>query len=323
MKNKVIEMLYNRKEDYISGELISENLGITRAAVWKSINAIKNEGGTVDAISGRGYKLIALPDLLKPEYLNLYLKNNPAEIRWFKEINSTNNYLKELSHNKSIKNMIAIAEYQSEGKGRLGRTWTSNPEDSIQISFFFRPDAPPEIANAFNFAGALGICKAIKDTCNVEVNIKWPNDIVFKGKKLCGILTEMSTDMNQIEYIVFGAGTNVNQESFSGELEEKAISLRMITGNKIDRIYLCAAKIKNISDYFEMVADGKTDEIMDEYRQKSAIIGKRIYLITATDKIGGICEDFGPGGELLLNINGTVKPFHAGEVSVRGEMGYV
>lgn len=323
MKNKVIEMLYNCKDDYISGERISENLGITRAAVWKSINAIKNDGGIIDAISGRGYKLIALPNLLKPEYLNLYLKNYPADIRWFKEINSTNNYLKELSHNKSIQNMIAIAEYQSEGKGRLGRTWTSEPEDSIQISFLLKPDAPTEVANAFNFAGALGICEAIENVCKVDVKIKWPNDIVFKSKKLCGILTEMSTDMNQIEYIVFGAGTNVNQKSFSGELEEKAISLRMITNNEIDRIDLCAAEIKYISDYFKMVADGKTDEIMDEYRQKSAIIGKHIYLITATDKIGGVCEDFGSGGELLLNINGTIKPFHAGEVSVRGEMGYV
>lgn len=323
MKNKVIELLSDSKDDYISGEEISEKLGITRAAVWKVINSVKNDGGIINAASGKGYKLEELPDLLKPEYLNLYLDEKPADIRWFEELDSTNNYLKELSRDKNVQNAVAIAEYQTGGKGRLGRAWTSDAGDSVQMSFLIKPDASPTDANAYNFAGTLGICRAIEQTCGIDVKIKWPNDIVYEGRKLCGILTEMSTDMNRIEYIVFGAGVNVNQNAFRGELADKAISLRMIKGEKINRSALCAAEIKCVFDYFDLINAGETDKVMEEYKQKSAILGKRVQIISINEKISGVCEDFGSGGELLLNIDGKIKPFHAGEVSVRGESAYV
>lgn len=323
MKNKVLEMLFSERDGFISGEKISDGLGITRAAVWKVINTIKSDGGIINAASGKGYNLASLPDLLKPEYLNLYLENGKPDIFWFSELDSTNNYLKEINRDTQLKSAVCIAEYQTGGKGRLGRTWTSASGDSIQMSFLIRPEAPPTYANAYNLAGALGICKAIEIICGVNVKIKWPNDIVYGDKKICGILTEMSTDMDQIEYIVFGAGVNVNQTRFNSELMDKAVSLRMITGEKIDRIVLCAAEIEYVFEYFNMADCGKIDEIMKEYREKSAIIGKKINVLTAHKQISGICEDFGENGELLININGEIKSFYAGEVSVRGETGYV
>lgn len=322
MKSKIIRLLHRHKDDYISGEQISDELGITRAAVWKVINALKNDGGKIEAASGKGYKLKELPDLLKPEYLSLYLKESRV-IRWFKELDSTNNYLKELSKDKSVKEAVSVAEFQTGGKGRLGRTWTSEEGDSVQMSFLIKPDAPPSEANAYNFAGALGVCRAIEEVCGIKVQIKWPNDIVYDGKKVCGILTEMSTDMNRIEYIVFGAGINVNQKSFEGELREKAISLRMIKGEKIDRLALCAAETDCVFDYFNFINSGETERIMTEYKEKSAVLGKKVTLISSNNETSGICEDFGSGGELLLNINGEIKSFHAGEVSLRGENGYV
>ena len=323
MKNKIIRLLWNSKGDYISGEQISRQLGITRSAVWKSISSIKSDGAEIEASSGKGYKLNKLPDLLKPEYLNAYSDKLPGGIRWFEEVDSTNNYLKELSRDKSIKEAVAVVEFQTGGKGRLGRIWTSNQGDSIQMSFLIKPDASPADANAYNFAGALGICRAIKNACGIDVKIKWPNDIVYDGKKICGILTEMSTDMNQIEYIVFGAGINVNQKEFDGELSEKAVSLRMIKGRKIDRLALCAEEITCVFDYFELINDGKKESVMKEYENKSAILGKRINLISRDKTIGGVCEGFGADGELLLDTDGKIKSFHAGEVSVRGETGYV
>jgi len=322
MRADVIKLLAGAKS-YISGEEISGELGISRAAVWKNINMLKDDGGEVEAATNKGYRLVKLPDLLKPEYIQVYLKKPHDNIKWFESLDSTNTYLKNEARNGKLSEAVAVAEHQTGGKGRLGRTWASKAKEAIQMSFLLRPDIAPAQAPAFNLAVALGVTRAIGNVTGIDTKIKWPNDVVYGTKKLCGILTEMSSDMDSVEYIVCGAGTNVNQQDFPEEISQKATSLRIIKGETIDRVRLCAALIEEIEGCFVTIINLGMDAFMDEYCRKSAIMGNEICVTCTEGVFEGRCAGFGKNGELIVIRGDERRVFHAGEVSVRGVDDYV
>ncbi len=322
MRSDVLQMLFEA-DGYISGEDISDRLHISRAAVWKNIKTLKEDGGIVDAKPNAGYRLVQLPDLLKPEYVGLFMPEASNRIIWMDAVDSTNNYAKKIAREGAADGTVAVAEHQTGGKGRLGRVWMSQPHTSVMMSFVIRPGVPPANAPVYNFATALGVAKAVEETCGLSPAIKWPNDVVYQGRKLCGILTEMSADMDSVEYLVVGVGTNVNQERFDGEIGQRAVSLRMIRGEKLDRAAVCASLIKNIDLYFDKLAKNGTDGIMDAYREKSAVLGREIRVIGHDGSASGRCVGFGPGGQLLVDTSEGLREFHAGDVSVRGVDDYV
>lgn len=321
MRKEILKLLFTA-DDFLSGEQISETLGISRAAVWKHIKAIKDEGGIIEAHTKRGYRLVALPDLLKPDYVGFFTQR-AADIVWLREVDSTNEYAKRMAREGAPHGSIYIAELQTKGKGRLSRGWVSCPGDAIQMSMLLRPEFEPPKAPAVTFAAALGVVSAIRRTCGIEAKIKWPNDVVFGGKKLCGILTEMSSDMDRVEYIVCGMGLNVNQREFDGEVAEKAISLRMASGKKQDRVRLAAAMADDVLAYCERYILQGIDAIFDEYCANSVIIGKEIKVLSGNKTVTGVCSGFSKQGELLLDIDGKTQAFMAGEVSVRGMEQYI
>lgn len=308
---------------YVSGEEISGRLGISRAAVWKNIKQFKEDGGVVDAQTNRGYRLVSMPDLLKPEYLSRYTECDVSRIKWMDSVDSTNDEAKRMAREGEPDGAIFVAEKQTGGKGRLGRKWESRPGDSVMMSFLLRPDIRPQQAPAFNIAAALGIVNGIERVCGIQAGIKWPNDVVFDGKKLCGILTEMTSDMDTVEYVVCGAGTNVNQDVFPEEIAQKATSLRIITGDVVNRLKLCAAYIECVQDSFRSYLENGMAAIMDEYRQKSAILGNEVRVLGLKKEYTGICRGFDDDGGLIVECEGTERVFNAGEVSVRGVNGYV
>lgn len=320
-----IDILRLLTDDYVSGEDISRKLGISRAAVWKNIHALKEDGGVVEAKTNAGYKLVRLPDVLRPEYVCLHSSKPCAEVFWLESVDSTNNYAKRLARDGVQGGAVVIAEHQEGGKGRLGRQWDSKPGEAVQMSFIVRPEnLAPAKAPAFNFAAALGVCSAIRRVCGVDALIKWPNDVVYQGKKLCGILTEMSADMDHIEYVVCGVGVNVNQQSFPAELASRAVSLRMVTGKKADRVRLCTALMEEVETKFAEFLAGGLEAIIGEYTDKSAILGKEVLVKSASGDFQGTCQGFGSNGELrVVAQDGEERQFHEGEVSVRGVSDYV
>lgn len=321
MRNEILKLLFNT-DGFLSGEQISELLGISRAAVWKHIKAIKEEGGKIEAHTKRGYRLVAFPDLLKPEYIGFFAKRT-RNIEWLEEVDSTNEYAKRKAREGAPHESVYIAEYQTKGKGRMSRGWVSAPGDAIQMSVLLRPKFEPPKAPAVTFAAALGVVSAVRRICGVDAKIKWPNDVVYGGKKLCGILTEMSSDMDCVEYIVCGMGLNVNQKEFPEEVAPKAVSLRMAAREKQDRVKLAAAMADDTLAYCERYISGGIDAIFDEYCANSVIIGKEIKVLSGNEIALGVCEGFSKQGELLLSTDGTTRSFMAGEVSVRGIDQYI
>ncbi|MEG1472968.1 MAG: biotin--[acetyl-CoA-carboxylase] ligase [Christensenella sp.] len=322
MKKEILQLLISA-EDFISGEQISDKLNISRAAVWKYIKAIKEEGGVIEAHTKRGYKLVSFPDVLKPEYVNFWIEKPHGELEWLNEVDSTNEYAKLKAREGAQGGSVYVAERQTKGKGRMARGWIADAGDAIMMSVILRPAFEPTKAPAVTFAAALGVVDAVRRVCGVDTKIKWPNDIVYNGKKICGILTEMSSDMDSVEYIVCGMGLNVNQEKFVDEIAQKAISLRMIVGNKINRVQLCGALTDSVFDYYEKYVEGGIDAIFDEYCANSVIIGKEIKVLSANETVTGICVGFTRQGALVLNADGEKRTFLAGEVSVRAGEEYI
>ncbi len=321
MKADILKILH-KAGGFVSGEEISALLHVSRASVWKHIKALKEDGCEIEAHTNKGYRLVRIPDLLKSEYINLSLAQ-PADIVWFAETDSTNTQGKLLARQRESDFFVVVAEHQSGGKGRLGRAWASNPGEAVQMSFVCRPDLPPGRAPAMNFAVALGVSDAIFEEVGIKTGVKWPNDVVYGAKKICGILTEMSADMDKVEFLVCGAGINANQRRFSGEISGRAISLRMIKGGRIDRVRLAAALVRQVKRWMGAYIAGGMDALMPAYRERSVVLGREITVSDGQASWQGVCAGFGGNGEIRVKIGEEERSFHAGEVSVRGRDQYV
>lgn len=322
MRESIIDVLF-RAQDFVSGEELSEQLGVSRAAIWKHIKEIRAEGGEIEAHTRRGYRLQKLPDLLKREYVSLYEEMPGVNYVWMEEVDSTNEQAKRAARSGAPAKSVFIAEHQGSAKGRLGRGWDSQRGAAIEMTILLRPQFAPEKAPAITFAAALGLLCAVRRVCGINALIKWPNDIVYEGKKLCGILTEMAADIDHVEYIVCGMGLNVNQEDFPGDVRKRAVSLRMATGHELSRQRLCAALINDVFAYCGRYTSEGIASVFDEYCENSAIIGKEIRIVCAGGTLTGVCEGFCEDGAVIVRVGQERKTFRAGEVSLRGMADYV
>lgn len=329
MKSVILDLLKKNSTGYISGEELSKNLGVTRAAVWKYIKALKEEGYVINSVSNKGYKIISSPDLLNYEEISPYLNTNimGRKIYYFQNIDSTNIKAKELARQDEKEGTLIISESQSSGKGRLGRPWTSPKDKGVWMSLILRPDLEPYYASKITLIAAAAVHKAIKENCNINCGIKWPNDIVINNKKVCGILTEMSGELTKINYIIMGIGINANLdlEDFPEEIKDIATSIKIEKGEPIIRKNLIA-KIMNEFEplYNEMINYGTINSTIEICRANSIFIGKDVKLINKNEVIIAKVIAIDDQGELIIEKeDGTIIPIISGEVSMRGLYGYV
>lgn len=326
MKEKIIELL-NRAEDYISGEEISKQLGVSRTAVWKVINRLKEEGYEIESVTRKGYRLVSSPDILNEEELhyNLNTKLVGNKIMSYESVDSTNQQAKKLALEGVSEGTVVIAEEQTAGKGRRGKSWVSPPKTGIWMSIILRPDILPENASMLTLVAGLAVCKAIREITSLEAYIKWPNDIVVNGKKICGLLTEMNSEIDYVNFVVVGIGINVNIEKFPPELDKMATSL-MIEGNKT---YKRKRIINRTLEIFEAYYDKylETEDltnIIEEYNDCCINIGRNVQVISKSQNLKGIVKKVTNKGELIItDSQGEDIEITSGEVSVRGVYGYV
>lgn len=326
MRTRILDELYANKENYISGQVLARNLGVSRTAIWKHINILKQEGYNIETVSGRGYRLLDMEDKLLPREIEGLLFNNTIgrPVIYFESIDSTNNYAK-----KEIKNLphgtIILGEEQVEGKGRRGRYWASPKETGIWVSIVLKPKIPPKEGIKMTQVAAAAICKSIREITGLDALIKWPNDIVINGKKVCGILTEMAGELNEINYIIIGIGINVNVEEFSGEVGESATSLSIEGGKKLDRRQLLVHILRN----FEVLYNSYIENLdlhasLYIVRKYSALLGKNIKIVQGKLEKKAKAINIDDEGLLLVELeDGSKELIAVGEVSIRGEKGYV
>ncbi len=328
MKKDILKILKDNKDVYVSGQKISKILNVSRTAIWKHMNGLKEEGYKIESVSRKGYKLIASPDLLTPEEILplIKTKNIGRSIVHFHSIKSTNMKAKELASNSKDEGEVVISEEQTMGRGRLGRKWISPKGKGIWMSIILRPQINPINVPKVTQIVAAAVTKAFGEI-GVKNYIKWPNDIIINNKKVCGILTEMSGELNRINYVVVGIGINANIEKndFPSEITDIATSIKIETGKGIQRKELVAHILNNFEKlYDDLVDHNNIDESIKICKDASILIGKRIKVIRNNKKVDAQALDLTKEGKLVVRYDdGEIEELISGEVSVRGLYGYV
>ena len=239
LENKRAETLRLLREsgENVSGQDLCEHFGISRTAVWKIMNQLKEEGYEIEAVQNKGYRLLNEPDLMTKDELEsrTHTKYVGQTVYYSHEVDSTNTWAKRLAEEGAPNGTLTTAETQTAGKGRRGRVWKSPEGTSVSMSLLLYPDLEPAKAPMLTIVMGLAVVQGVQRALGVDTRIKWPNDAVLNGKKLCGILTEMSAQIDYINYVVIGTGINVNQTEFPEEIAEIATSLAIEMGHPVNR----------------------------------------------------------------------------------------
>lgn len=326
MKQKIFEILLE-EDNHISGEEISDRLGVSRTAIWKHINALKEDGYEIEALPRKGYLLKnRVKKLLKTEIVselktNFWKKEN---IFTYDQVDSTNIIAKKFAREGKGEGLIVVAEQQVKGKGRMGREWISPYGKGIWFSVILRPEIPPARASEITFVIAVGIMEGIKRYTGRDVKIKWPNDILLENKKIVGILTEISAEIERINYIIAGIGINANQdiEDFPEELRQKASSLKMIINNEVDRNKLLRFIIEDLEKIYYTYKEDGFGKILNIWKENNVTLNKRVKAITFDSEIVGMAERVDEEGYLIIkDDHGKEHRIIAGDVSLRKEDG--
>ncbi len=325
MKSKTLKILKDNNNDFISGEKISNEIGMTRAGVWKHIEALREEGYDIETARGKGYKLLASADILSYEEIEPYLNTKfiGRRIIHFHSIDSTNKEAKGLASSLE-EGSVLIGEEQSSGRGRLGREWISPRGKGIWMSIVLKPELEPERLSRITLIGAVSIFKALENI-GIVSEIKWPNDILISKKKVGGILTEMSGELNMIHHLVMGLGINVNldKDDIPEDLRHKASSLKIEENKKINRQRLTGDILNEFEKYYiEFKKDGSLDGVIEILRSNSALIGKEVRVISGKRERLGLARDINDRGQLLVEFEEGIESIDSGEVSIRARNGY-
>ena len=328
LKSEILKLLKEHSDGFISGQYISNKLGVTRTAIWKYINHIKEDGYEIESISNKGYRIISSPDLLTSEEIESYLVTSfiGRNIIHFNSIDSTNSKAKQLADSGEIDGTIVISEEQLNGRGRLGRSWISPQYKGVWMSIILRPDLNPMDAVKLTQIAAAAVVKASEEL-NIKTYVKWPNDIVMNHKKICGILTEMNAELTRINYVVVGIGINVNIDAteFPEDIRDIATSLKIETKHSINRKELVGRILNNFEDlYIQFVEQNNIEASIDICRQNSAVIGKEINIINRDKSIAAKVLNIDSDGRLLVEYeDGRQENLISGEVSIRGKGNYI
>ncbi|MGY3778168.1 biotin--[acetyl-CoA-carboxylase] ligase [Isobaculum melis] len=325
-KQKILHLLIKEAPNALSGEKMGQLLAISRTAIWKGIQSLKDDGYGIVSQGKNGYALPYLP--IDEAKIRQQLKTHflGQKMQVFPTIPSTNVFAKEEAQQKPENGKVYLAEEQTLGRGRLGRVWSSPKGKTIALSMVLTPEIPPMEASKLTQIVAAAFVEATKNIADVQ--IKWPNDIVINGKKLCGILTEISAELTQIHYVVIGIGinTNLSFEEMPPDIQEKATSLLQVLGKEIDPNHLIASFLTTFEKYYAaFIATGNYQPTLQICRQHSAVIGKEIYVIQQDSKRLAKAVDIDEKGQLLVQFENEKKttPIFAGEVSIRGTQGYI
>lgn len=300
---KILNFFKKSNGGYVSGEELKELLGVSRTAVWKHIENLRDEGYDIAASPHLGYKLISVPDRLTEMELKWQLDTKviAKKIYCYKEIGSTNDAAYNLAMSGEKEGSVVISEYQTKGRGRLGRKWVSPKGKGVYLSVILRPDISLREISTITLFSSLAVAKTIREKAGLKALIKWPNDIFINGSKVCGILTEMNAELDKINFIIAGIGININTKKEL--LPEGASSLSAEKGEDVPRVEFVKALLKNLDKYYKIFISGNIDDILKEYKALSAVLDKRVEINYHNKLISGHALDVDKEGALILRMD--------------------
>ena len=307
-KQKILALLVKAGSATLSGVRISEETGISRVAVWKHIKALKSEGIPIVS-TPKGYTIESADDLMLPDYFRDDLRDR---IFYYPEVETTMDTAKTLAREGAPHMSCCIAEHQSRGRGRMNREWVSDA-GGLWFTLILKPDVPPPMAYAFNFAAGLSLSRVIRRTLNLDASVKWPNDLLLEGKKLVGLLSEMETRGDMIRHLLIGIGVNVNNDPTNDTFE--ATSLKNVLGKSVSRRELLTDFIDDFTARTRnLAAPNAIPELITRWKTCTSTIGSHVRVETLNDTITGIARDVDDSGTLIVETEtGRIKPIIYGD----------
>jgi BirA family transcriptional regulator, biotin operon repressor / biotin---[acetyl-CoA-carboxylase] ligase len=313
----VLGFLAEAGDEFISGEAISDKLGLTRAAVWKHVEALRGRGYRIDAVPARGYRLSAVPDRLTALELRPLLNTHDVGqiLHHFDSIGSTNDRARALAEDGAEHGEVVVAEAQTGGRGRRGRAWSSPPGRNVYFSVILRPDLPPARAPELTLLASVAVCDALRQA-GVQAGIKWPNDLLAGGRKIAGILTELASEPDRVSWVVIGIGVNVNaaEEDFPEELRPIATSMRIERGTPAPRALFLAACLTSLEGWLDRHGEEGFEPVRQAWRERSDTLGREVTVKAEGHDVVGLAEDVDAIGALLVRTAAGVERILSGDV---------
>ncbi len=319
---KILRELYRVGDGGISGALLAERMEVSRAAIWARIEELRKLGFEIEASPHHGYRLLQSPDLLIGDDLMARLNSVQTigrQIQVFRETASTNELAERLGRDGVDEGAVVISEFQTKGRGRLGRRWVSPGGKGLLMSVLLRPALRPPEATRLTALGAIAVVRAIERCTALRPSIKWPNDVMLGSGKLAGILTEMNAETDRVRYLILGIGLNLNQTEpdFPPELHDISSSLKMETGETVDRAILTAAVIEELDRYYGKIQAGAFSDVAAEWQQSCSTLGCQVSVRFGEGLVCGLAEGIDDDGALLVRTaSGIVQRITGGDVSL-------
>ncbi|MCD4847131.1 MAG: biotin--[acetyl-CoA-carboxylase] ligase [Candidatus Aegiribacteria sp.] len=316
----ILEML-RTDSDYISGQQISTEFGITRAAIWKHIRDLRKTGYIIEAIPNKGYHLSSSPDMPFEEEIHCFLSTRTIgeTVIFHREIDSTNNVAMLLASDGAPHGTVITSDSQTGGRGRRGRDWFSPPGCNLYMSVILRPSVSPAEASQIPVISVIAVVRVLEqlDT-GLHFQIKWPNDILCHRKKVCGILCEMKSDTDRINHVVVGIGINVNVTSMDPCISDIATSLKLETDQEYSRIRLSASILEELEGiYLEWLQERNLKRYIAEWKKYSLLIGRNVRIETPSETIAGVATGLSDSGSLIVKLpSGAVREVYAGDAHI-------
>ncbi|MFH1201676.1 MAG: biotin--[acetyl-CoA-carboxylase] ligase [Candidatus Omnitrophota bacterium] len=314
MKNKILNFL-RASDNFVSGEDISRHLLISRAGIWKHINQLRKEGYEILAVPHLGYRLESTPDRLKPEEVEYKLGTRilGKKIYYYEVVPSTNDEAMRLGLSNAPEGTIVLAESQTKGRGRLGRAWHSPKTKGIYLSVILRPKIIPNASPILTLMASASVCEAIKKSASIDAQIKWPNDILVRHKKIGGILTELKAEMDVVSFVVIGLGLNVNNDKKT--LPEGATSLREQKKEDVNRLELLQEILRALEENYLIFKEDGAGPILEKWRAYNLSLGKRVKVVYQSKHLEGMAVDIdSDGGLLIRKDSGLIEKVMAGDI---------
>lgn len=322
LDERVLALLRETSGEYLSGSSLSNCLSISRSAVWKQVGALRKQGYEIEAHPHLGYRLISSPDLLLSQEVRHGLKAAVMGrmVLSYRRVQSTNEVALQIAQRGAPEGTLVVAEEQTAGRGRLGRIWHSPAGKGLWASLVLRPQMPPSLVFQLAICGALAVAEAIYQMTHLPVKVKWPNDVMVRGKKLAGVLTESQADLASVAFVVLGLGINLDQrsEDFPESLRQRATSIRLELERSISRLGLLRDLLLKFEEMYRQFQDHGLGPFLDRWRQLSWVLGKRVTVQVGERTFSGLAVDIEETGALVLEeASGKRQRLLAGDVTFK------
>jgi BirA family biotin operon repressor/biotin-[acetyl-CoA-carboxylase] ligase len=319
---QILSALRSASNGYVSGADLAQRLRVSRAAIWARIEDLRALGYDIVASPHRGYQLVGVPDVLHADDLLSLVSDNTVvgrDIRVFKETSSTNDIVERLARDEVPEGVVVFAEAQTKGRGRLGRKWLSPARKGLWFSVLLRPDLRPQAATQLTIAAATALTRGIRQQTGLHPEIKWPNDVLIKGRKVAGVLTELNAELDHVKYVILGIGVdvNLNANEFPPELRKIATSLKIEAGRAISRSELAATLLRELDRDYGRICRHQFAGVADEWEEQCTTLSRRVIMRIGDRVVRGRAESLDDDGALLLRTDhGHLERVIGGDVTL-------